>query len=71
MSPTVQIARRDKRLEHDKTWRNGQVCSKDRERGPTRLAKSVIVNPHGEQANRVFILRVSRSLPGFPDKQSF
>jgi hypothetical protein len=66
MSPMVKIARRNRRLEHDKTRRNGQVCSKDRERGPARLARSVIVNPHGERANRVFILRVRRSLPGLP-----
>jgi hypothetical protein len=67
MSPMAQIARRDRRLKHDRTRRNGQICSDDRETGPTGLARSVIRQPPLSWA---VILRVRRSLPVFPDKQT-
>jgi hypothetical protein len=67
MSPMVQIARRDRRLEHDRTRRNGQICSDDRERGSHGIRQERDCQP---PLSWVVILRVRRSLL-FPDKQTF
>jgi outer membrane protein TolC len=68
------IAKRNLRLAEENVelvntrFGNGQICSDDRERGPTGLARSVICQP---PLSWVVILRVRRSLPVFPDKQTF